>query len=66
VKKYVNENVANAEKCIGKTVAYVEDSSDNTGGWTDHEGFVLHFTDGSKLEISAGEGQGMGYVITEL
>lgn len=49
---------------VGKTVSKVEDHPNRwRAGYGDDDGVRITFTDGTSIEISAGMGQGMGYLI---
>ena len=45
----------------GKIVLKVENR--RTDEFRDDEGFIIHFTDGSRLELEAGMGHATGYII---
>lgn len=59
----IDGNAKEAERCVGKVIVRV--TSSDSAHWTDPDGFILHFDDGSLLAVSAEEGQGYGYVTAE-
>lgn len=60
----IERNAKIMEACIGKTVKSITDT--NTGHWSDGNGFIIEFTDGTEAEIDAGEGQGAGFVVVDI
>lgn len=50
---------------VGKTIASITDAPDRMGHHDDF-GFVIEFTDGTKLTLSAGMGQGCGYIVEDI
>jgi len=45
------------EDCIGKTIVGVEQGDARA------DGFIIHFTDGTSIEVTADCAQNVGYVI---
>jgi hypothetical protein len=67
-------NAEEMQKHAGKTIAEVidlrafedpEEAALRPAPWWDPDGFVIKFTDGTHVTVSADSGQGVGYVIVE-
>ena len=59
----MTRNAVIMQAYVGRMIESIQDT--NTGQWTDPDGFIIRFTDGTAIEISADMGQGAGYVIVE-
>jgi hypothetical protein len=60
----MSENAKKMEKYVGKTIASIEDISSPLD-WACPDPFIIKFTDGTQVEITAEQGQGIGYVIVD-